>query len=237
MTLTDSAAALALGPFDDCRLAARSGKVAYALEGNISVSAQAAAWMAALMGLARRRRIDDACCELRASRERLLRSGACRPRRAALEGPRARRSDRHVACDVARRCRARGAGGDRAANRRRLRRDGARSRCAARRCFPSTAARRATISLMQWQADLLGRPVKRLKVHEFERLWRRSLAGAAAGLMDEAKVEADLKRSSSVLVRIWTRAGARPRLGCGRLQYGPLSTTLWSAKVPMVRDV
>ncbi len=106
----------------------RSKKVAYALEGNISVSAQAAAWMAELMGLpdvaaltelAAKASGDDAVC---------FRAGARRPRRALLERPRSRSADGDVAGDVAlgrRPCNARG---DRASDLRRLWRDGARSR-------------------------------------------------------------------------------------------------------------
>ena len=50
MILTELADKFSVRPLHDSRLAALK-KVSYALEGNISVSAQAAAWMAELMGL------------------------------------------------------------------------------------------------------------------------------------------------------------------------------------------
>ncbi len=46
--------------------------------------------------------------------------------------------------------------------------------------------------LIQLQANLLGRPVKRLNVQELSAFGAAVLAGAAAGLIDETKVVADL---------------------------------------------
>jgi glycerol kinase len=77
---------------------------------------------------------------------------------------------------------------------------------------------------MQLQANLLGRPVKRLKVHELSAFGAGVLAGAAAGLMDEAKVEADLKRSSSVLVPNLDEGGREAKVG------------VWKAAVRSVID-
>jgi glycerol kinase len=71
---------------------------------------------------------------------------------------------------------------------------------------------------MQLQADLLGCPVKRVKVQELSAFGAGLMAGVAAGLMDEAKVEANLNQSSDVInahldkaaredkVRIWSDA-------------------------------
>ena len=50
--------------------------------------------------------------------------------------------------------------------------------------------------LMQLQADLLGRPVQRLKVLELSAFGAGVLAGAASGLMDEAGIEAMLNGAS-----------------------------------------
>ena len=50
--------------------------------------------------------------------------------------------------------------------------------------------------LMQFQADLLGRPVQRLKVLELSAFGAGVLAGAASGLMDEAGIEAMLNSAS-----------------------------------------
>jgi glycerol kinase len=50
--------------------------------------------------------------------------------------------------------------------------------------------------LMQYQADLLGRPVQRIKVQELSAFGAGVLAGAAAGLMNEARTDAMLGDAS-----------------------------------------
>ena len=50
--------------------------------------------------------------------------------------------------------------------------------------------------LMQFQADLLGRPVQRLKILELSAFGAGVLAGAASGLLDEARIEAMLDGAS-----------------------------------------
>jgi glycerol kinase len=50
--------------------------------------------------------------------------------------------------------------------------------------------------LMQFQADLLGRPVQRLKVLELSAFGAGVLAGATSGLIDEARIEAMLRCAS-----------------------------------------
>ena len=49
---------------------------------------------------------------------------------------------------------------------------------------------------MQFQADLLGRPVQRLKVPELSAFGAGVLAGAASGIMDEVRIEAMLHGAS-----------------------------------------
>ncbi len=200
----------------------RSGRVAYALEGNISVSAQAVAWMAELMGLPD----VDALSTLAAASEggdvcfvpALAGLGAPHWKdraRAALTGMSLATSR----ADVAR---------------------AALEAIALQIVDVFTAMERdldaplAMLSvdggptrnnlLMQLQANLLGRPVKRLKVHELSAFGAGVLAGAAAGLMDEAKVEADLKRSSSVLVPNLDEGGREAKVG------------VWKAAVRSVID-
>ena len=100
MTLTDAPLRSPLGSLDDGRLAPLEARSPIALEGNISVSAQAAAWMAELMGLAGCRRAD------RAGRDgvRATAASCFVPALAGLGAPhwkdaRARRALRHVAGD------------------------------------------------------------------------------------------------------------------------------------------
>jgi len=50
--------------------------------------------------------------------------------------------------------------------------------------------------LMQFQADLLGRPVQRLKVLELSAFGAGVLAGATSGLIDEARIEAMTRGAS-----------------------------------------
>jgi glycerol kinase len=166
----------------------RSGKAAYALEGNISVSAQAAAWMAELMGvdvvaltaLAAKASGDDAVSFVPAL------AGLGAPywkdrARAALTGMSLATSRADVAratleaialqiCDVF----------------------GAMERDLGAPLARLSVDGGATQNdlLMQFQADLLGRPVQRLKILELSAFGAGVLAGAASGLMDEAKIEA-----------------------------------------------
>jgi glycerol kinase len=166
----------------------RSGKVAYALEGNISVSAQAAAWMAELMGvdvaaltaLAAKASGDDAVSFVPA----LAGLGAPHWKdraRASLTGMSLATSRADVAratleaialqiCDVF----------------------GAMERDLGAPLARLSVDGGATQNdlLMQFQADLLGRPVRRLKILELSAFGAGVLAGAACGLMDEAKIEA-----------------------------------------------
>ena len=171
----------------------RSKKVSYALEGNISVSAQAAAWMADLMGLP-----DVAALTELASGAKGDVNVCFVPALAGLGAPYWK--DRALAAltgmslatsrsDVARAaleaialqiCDVFGA----------MERDlGARL---ARLSVDGGATQNDL--LMQFQADLLGRPVQRLKVPELSAFGAGVLAGAASGLMDEAGVEAMLQR-------------------------------------------
>jgi glycerol kinase len=173
----------------------RSAKVAYALEGNISVSAQAAAWVADLMGLpdvaaltelAEKAGGDDAIVFVPA----LAGLGAPHWKdraRAALTGMSLATSRGDIAratleaialqirdvFDAMER--------DLGAPLARLSVDGGATR---------------NDLLMQFQADLLGRPVKRVKVPELSAFGAGALAGAGAGLMDEARIEASLAEAS-----------------------------------------
>jgi glycerol kinase len=173
----------------------RSGKVAYALEGNISVSAQAAAWMAEFMGLrdvgaltelAAKASGDDAIFFVPA----LVGLGAPNwndRARAALTGMSLATSRADVAlatleaialqiCDVF---------------------------VAMERDLGVPLARLSVDGgatqndrLMQLQADLLGRPVQRLKILELSAFGAGLLAGATSGLMDEARSEETLSGES-----------------------------------------
>jgi glycerol kinase len=178
----------------------RSNKVFYALEGNISVSAQAAAWMAEFMGLpdvaaltqlATTAKGDDGVCFVPA----LVGLGApyWKDRaRAALTGMSLATSRADVAratleaialqiCDVF------GAmERDLGAPLARLSVDGGATR---------------NNLLMQYQADLLDRPVKRLKILELSAFGAGVMAGADAGLIDEARIEATLSDASDQITQ------------------------------------
>ena len=173
----------------------RSAKVAYALEGNISVSAQAAAWMADLMGLpdvealtelAEKASGDDAIVFVPA----LAGLGAPHWKdraRAALTGMSLATSRGEIAratleaialqirdvFDAMER--------DLGAPLAQLSVDGGATR---------------NDLLMHFQADLLGRPVKRLNVPELSAFGAGALAGAEVGLMNEARIEASLADAS-----------------------------------------
>ena len=173
----------------------RSNKVSYALEGNISVSAQAAAWTAELMGLAdvgaltelaKKAKGDDSVCFVPAL------AGLGAPywkdrARAALTGM----SLATTRADVARAT---------------LEAIALQIRdvfAAMERDLDAPLARLSADGgatqndlLMQYQADLLGRPVHRLKVLELSAFGAGVLAGATSGLMDETKIEATLSAES-----------------------------------------
>ena len=173
----------------------RSGKIAYALEGNISVSAQAAAWMAQLLGLpdvaaltelAATATGGDNVCFVPA----LAGLGAPHWKdraRAALTGMSLATSRSDVAratleaialqiCDVF------------TAMERDL------GKPLARLSVDGGATQND--HLMRLQADLLGRPVQRLKILELSAFGVGLLAGAASGVMDEPKIEAVLEGAS-----------------------------------------
>jgi glycerol kinase len=189
----------------------RATKVAYALEGNISVSAQAAAWMVELMGLpdvaaltelAAKAGGDDAVCFVPA----LAGLGAPHWKdraRAALTGMSLATSRSDVAratleaialqiCDVFSAMES-----DLGAPLARLSVDGGATQ---------------NDLLMQFQADLLGRPVQRLKILELSAFGAGMLAGAVSGLMDEDKVEAALESASDQIHPQLDAAGRQAKL-------------------------
>jgi glycerol kinase len=190
----------------------RSGVVAYALEGNISVSAQAAAWMADLLGLpdvvaltelAAKASGDLSVCFVPA----LAGLGAPHWKdraRAALTGMSLATSRSDIAratleaialqiCEVF------------AAMERDL------GAPLARLSVDGGATQNNL--LMQLQADLLGRPVQRLKVLELSAFGAGELAGAAAGLMDEAKIDALLNNASDQIDPRLEPATRRTKIG------------------------
>jgi glycerol kinase len=189
----------------------RATKVTYALEGNISVSAQAAAWMVELMGLpdvaaltelAAKARGDDAVCFVPA----LAGLGAPHWKdraRAALTGMSLATSRSDVAratleaialqiCDVFSAMES-----DLGAPLARLSVDGGATQ---------------NDLLMQFQADLLGRPVQRMKILELSAFGAGMLAGAVSGLMDEDKVEAALESASDQIHPQLDAAGRQAKL-------------------------
>ena len=199
----------------------RSGTAAYALEGNISVSAQAAAWMAELMGLpdvaalaelAAKATGDDKVCFVPAlaglgapywkDRARAAMTGMSLATsradlaRATLEAIALQIGDVFTAMER-----------DLGAPLARLSVDGGPTQ---------------NDLLMQCQADLLGRPVQRLKVPELSAFGAGLLAGATSGLMDEAKIEAALSGASDLI---------NPRLGPAGRQA---KIDVWSAAVNSV---
>jgi glycerol kinase len=176
----------------------RSGQVAYALEGNISVSAQAAAWMAELMGLAD----VDALTALAATASgdsevcfvpALAGLGAPHWKdraRAALTGASLATTRAEVAratleaialqiCDVFRAMER-----DLGATLAMLSVDGGATR---------------NDLLMQWQADLLGRRVQRVKILELSAFGAGAVAGLASGFFNEATIGARLSEAVDVI--------------------------------------
>jgi glycerol kinase len=195
----------------------RSGKVAYALEGNISVSAQAAAFMAELMGLADVEALTALAAKASGEGEvcfvpALAGLGAPHWKdraRAALSGM----SLATTRADIAR---------------------AALEAIALQICDVFAAMERdlgqplAMLSadggatrndlLMQWQADLLARPVQRLKILELSAFGAGALAGLAGGFFDEATIAARHAESTDVVqprldeatrvtkARVWQKA-------------------------------
>jgi len=176
----------------------RAGQVAYALEGNISVSAQAAAWMAELLGLpdvaaltalAATSAGESQVCFVPAlaglgaphwkDRARAaitgmsLKTSRADVARAALEAIALQIADVFVAME-------RDLGKPLAM----LSVDGGATR---------------NEFLMQLQADLIGRPVKRIRVQELSAFGVGLMAGVAIGLMDEAKLESGVNESSDLI--------------------------------------
>jgi glycerol kinase len=195
----------------------RSGKVAYALEGNISVSAQAAAFMAELMGLADVEALTALAAKASGEGEACFvpaLAGLGAPHwkdraRAALSGM----SLATTRADVAR---------------------AALEAIALQICDVFVAMERdlgaplAMLSadggatrndlLMQWQADLLARPVQRVKILELSAFGAGALAGVAGGFFDEATIAARHAESTDVVqprldeaaraakARVWDKA-------------------------------
>jgi glycerol kinase len=176
----------------------RSGRVSYALEGNISVSAQAAAWIAALMGLpdvealtalAASAAGGDEVCFVPAlaglgaphwkDRARAALTGLSLATTRADVARAALEAIAHQICDVF--------GG--------MERDlgGALSMLSV-----DGGATRNDF-LMQLQADLLGRPVQRLKILELSAFGAGALAGLSTGFLDEATIEARLSEAVDVI--------------------------------------
>jgi glycerol kinase len=172
----------------------RSGRVSYALEGNISVSAQAAAWIAELMGLPDVETLTALAASASGGGEvcfvpALVGLGApyWKDRaRAALTGL----SLATTRADVAR---------------------AALEAIAHQICDVFSAMERdlagtlSTLSvdggatrndlLMQLQADLLGRPVQRLQILELSAFGAGSLAGLSTGFFNETTIEARLNEA------------------------------------------
>jgi glycerol kinase len=176
----------------------RAGHVAYALEGNISVSAQAATWMATLMGLTD----VDALTALAATASG--ESEVCFvPALAGLGAPhwkdraRAALSGASLAttrADVARatlEAIAHQIGDVFGAKERDL--------GAALAMLSVDGGATRNDLLMQWQADLLGRPVQRMKILELSAFGAGTLAGFASGLFDEATIGARLSEAVDVI--------------------------------------
>jgi glycerol kinase len=190
----------------------RSKTVSYALEGNISVSAQAGAWIAELMGLpdvaaltelATKANGDDNVCFVPA----LAGLGAPHWKdraRAALTGMSlatsradvARATLEAIALQI---------------------RDvfAAMERDLGVRLARLSADGGATQNdlLMQVQADILGRPVRRLKILELSAFGAGMLAGATSGLMDEVQIEAMLDGASDQIESRLDPAARQMKIG------------------------
>jgi len=197
----------------------RSKTVSYALEGNISVSAQAAAWIAELMGLpdvaaltelATKANGDDNVCFVPA----LAGLGAPHWKdraRAALTGMSLATSR----ADVARAT---------------LEAIALQIRDVFTAMERDLGVRLARLSadggatqndlLMQVQADMLGRPVQRLKILELSAFGAGMLAGTTSGLMDEVQIEAMLDGASDQIEPRLDHAARQMKIGiwCAALE-------------------
>ena len=167
----------------------RSGEVSFALEGNISVSAQAAAWMAELMGLS-----DVAALTELAMKSRAREDGVCFvPALAGLGAPYWKDRARAALTGMSLATR---------------REDVARAALEAiahqiadvfAAMENDLGASLATLSvdggptrndyLMRLQADLVGRPVRRQKLSELSAFGAGAMAGMAVCLFEEATVQ------------------------------------------------
>ena len=193
----------------------RAGKVAYALEGNISVSAQAAAWMTELMGLADVEALTALASAAAGGSEvcfvpALAGLGAPHWKdraRAALTGMSLKTSR----ADVAR----------------------AALEAIALQIADVFAAMEKDLGkplamlsvdggatrndfLMQLQADFIGRPVKRVKLQELSAFGAGLMAGVAVGLMDEPRVESGLNESSDQIAPRLAEPARRAKLDAWR---------------------
>ena len=94
--------------------------------------------------------------------------------------------------------------------------------------------------LMQFQADLLGRPVRRLKVLELSAFGAGVLAGAASGLMDEAGIGAGVLAGAAS--GLMDEAGIEAMLNSASEEINPrldpsarqLKIDVWNAAVDAV---
>jgi glycerol kinase len=173
----------------------RSSKVAYALEGNISVSAQAAAWMAELMGLPDVEALTDLAANAAGDE-----AVSFVPALAGLGAPywkdRARAAITGMSLATSR--------GDIA--RATLEAIALQIRDVFEAMERDLGAPLARLSvdggptrndlLMQFQANLLGRPVERLNILDLSAFGAGALAGASVGLMDEAQLQTLINESS-----------------------------------------
>jgi glycerol kinase len=173
----------------------RSKKVSYALEGNISVSAQAAAWMAELMGLP-----DVAALTELAAKAKGDLSVCFVPALAGLGAPywkdRARAALTGMSLATSRADVARATLEAIALQIRDVFTAMERDLGAPLSRLSADGGAAQNDLLMQYQADLLGRPVQRIKVPELSAFGAGVLAGATSGLMDEAKVHAMVSGAS-----------------------------------------
>jgi glycerol kinase len=205
----------------------RSGTVAYALEGNISVSAQAAAWMATLMGLAD----VDALTALAATASG--ESEVCFvPALAGLGAPHWK--DRAGAALTG-------------ASLATTRADVARATLeaiahqigdvfGAMECDLGTTLAMLSVDgaatrndlLMQWQADLLGRPVQRVKTLELSAFGAGTLAGLASGFFDEATIGARLSEAADVIAPQLDEAA---RIAKARIWAAAVNAVIYSSVV------
>jgi glycerol kinase len=195
----------------------RAGEVAYALEGNISVSAQAAAWIAELLGLADVEALSTLAASASGDDGVTLVpafAGLGAPHwqtraRAALTGM----SLATTRADIARatfEAIALQIGDVFAAMERDL--------GAALASLSVDGGATRNDLLMQWQADLIGRRIQRVSIPELSAFGVGALAGLTSGLFDEGTIAARLAESTDAIAprlsdgaratkaRIWAKA-------------------------------